>query len=286
MSFTTSLLRYTFKRSDDKRDTGLTVPEDVAVCRDIRYGTDQKWQILDIYRPKNVKGRLPVIVNFHGGGWVYGSKETYQYYCMELAREGFAVVNPTYRLAPEHRFPAAFEDLNSVFLFVLNHAGKCGFDTDRIFGIGDSAGATGMAIYACVLTDPAFAKQFPVKAPAGLHLRGTSLNCGLYSMKGKRDIMQEFLPKQNPEEALRMLHVPKYITPDFPPCYLLTAKGDFNCEEPQKLIPALEKNGIRYQCKVYGDEQNPLGHVFHCNVKSADAKAANQDEIAFFKSLC
>ena len=55
---------------------------------------------LDVYRPKlNIKGKLPVIMSVHGGGWVYGDKDVYQWYCMNLAQRGFAVVNYSYRLA-------------------------------------------------------------------------------------------------------------------------------------------------------------------------------------------
>lgn len=98
---------------------------------------------LDVYRPKatNIEEKLPVIVSVHGGGWVYGDKEGYQYYCMSLAQRGFAVVNFSYRLAPESKFPASIIDTNLVFGWILDHAEEYGFDTENIFAVGDSAGA-------------------------------------------------------------------------------------------------------------------------------------------------
>ena len=115
MSFTSFLLRSAFERGDNKRDAGLETPEDIRRYDDIAYGGDARWQVLDVYRPKNETGKLPVIVSVHGGGWVYGDKERYQYYCMSLAQHGFAVVNYTYRLAPKFKFPASLEDTNLVF---------------------------------------------------------------------------------------------------------------------------------------------------------------------------
>ena len=100
MSFTSWMVRRTFKKSDDRRDAGITVPDTVVRYLDILYGTNPKWESLDVYRPADQEGPLPVIVSVHGGGWVYGDKELYQYYCMNLAERGFAVVNFTYRLAP------------------------------------------------------------------------------------------------------------------------------------------------------------------------------------------
>ena len=87
-----SRIRIDWAANDAKRDAGLTTPEDIERFDDLTYGiVDPKWQKLDVYRPKNVKGKLPVILNVHGGGWVYGDKELYQYYCMSLAQHGFAV---------------------------------------------------------------------------------------------------------------------------------------------------------------------------------------------------
>ena len=128
MSISSIMLRAAFKRSDDKRDKGLTTPEDVLRFDNIQYGANPKWNVLDVYRPKNTEGPLPVIVSVHGGGWVYGDKERYQYYCMSLAEQGFAVVNYSYRLAPKYKFPSSIEDTNSVFRWVLFNAEQYGFD--------------------------------------------------------------------------------------------------------------------------------------------------------------
>ena len=110
-------VRQLFKKNDDIRDSGLTVPDDVARVTGLKYGTDPA-QVLDIYYPAGADKALPAIVSVHGGGFVYGDKERYQYYCMSLAQRGFAVVNFSYRLAPEHRFPAQLEDTNLVMRYI------------------------------------------------------------------------------------------------------------------------------------------------------------------------
>lgn len=116
-------LRASFKISDTIRDRGLQAPKDIVRFDNLPYGTDPRWQTLDVYRPKNAGDTaLPVIVSVHGGGWVYGDKNLYQYYCMSLAQHGFAVVNFSYRLAPRHKFPAALQDTDAVFHWVMAHA--------------------------------------------------------------------------------------------------------------------------------------------------------------------
>lgn len=85
MSEISDKVREMFAAGDTVRDAGLTTPEDVERFDDICYGNDLKWQVLDVYRPKKCKGeKLPVLINMHGGGWVYGDKERYQFYCMSL----------------------------------------------------------------------------------------------------------------------------------------------------------------------------------------------------------
>jgi len=121
MSLTSLYLRYTYGKGDRKRDKGLTTPEDVVRYDDIAYGEDKKWQILDVYRPKGAEVKLPVIMSVHGGAWVYGTKEVYQFYCMSLAQKGFALVNFNYRLAPEHRYPAQLEDINLVVKWMIEN---------------------------------------------------------------------------------------------------------------------------------------------------------------------
>ena len=285
MSLQTLLFKFMCWRNDTHRDEGLTVPSNVKCFTNIRYGKDKKYHLMDIYIPKKHKGRLPVIVSFHGGGWIYGTKETYKYYCMSLAEQGFAVVNPSYRLAPRDRFPAAFRDINKVFGYILKYHRKYGFDTGNIFGIGDSSGATGIAMYAAALTNPAFAEKFPVKTPKGLKLRGLGLNFGLFRAVGNKQAFVNILPKENADETLPLFHVPDHITADFPPCYVMTAVNDFNKEEQEILTDALEKHGVNYVYRVYGSKKTPLGHVFHCNLKDENAVNANKEEIDFLKGF-
>ena len=107
MAQTVEQLRKGIAESDARRDAGLTTPEDIQRFDDLRYGDDPQWNVLDVYRPKGEEGKLPVIFSIHGGGWVYGDKQLYSHYCMRLAQRGFAVVNFSYRLAPESKYPAA-----------------------------------------------------------------------------------------------------------------------------------------------------------------------------------
>src|SRR5262245_32577860 len=85
--------------------------------------------------------RLPALVYFHGGGWVMGSLDAYEGLCRSLANAaGAVVVSVDYRLAPEHRYPAAVEDAYAATRWVHEQGRSLGVDPTRLAVGGDSAG--------------------------------------------------------------------------------------------------------------------------------------------------
>jgi len=105
-----------------------------------------------IYAPKpSTNGRQPACVYFHGGTGVFGSIETHDSLCRVIANEsGYRVISIDYRLAPEHKFPAAVYDCYAATQWVTDHAERLEIDDTRIAVAGDSAGAT-LAAAVCQL---------------------------------------------------------------------------------------------------------------------------------------
>jgi acetyl esterase len=102
-----------------------------------------------IYEPLGAERDLPVLVYFHGGGWVVGSLESHDGVCRALAaRTPCLVVAVDYRLAPEHRFPVAVDDAWAATAWVAEHARSIGGDPARIAVGGDSAGGNLAAVVA------------------------------------------------------------------------------------------------------------------------------------------
>lgn len=291
MSQASEQIREMFSKGDNERDAGLTTPENIVRYDDIAYGPDPAQQSLDVYRPKSAEGRaLPVIVSVHGGGWVYGDKERYQFYCMDLAQRGFAVVNFTYRLAPENKFPASLEDTNSVFTWVLANAERYGFDTAHVFGVGDSAGGHGLGLYAALCTDPEFASQFSFAPPEGFAPRAIALNCGAYNPGTAADgsvdpLIMELMPGRGTPEELALINVLNHITEKYPPVFFMTAMDDFLKAQAAPLAAKLAETETPFVYRLYGSRENRLAHVFHLNIRTADAKLCNDEECEFFRKF-
>lgn len=107
-----------------------------------------------ILRPHDADGELPILVYFHGGGFVLGSARAYEGVCRLLAtRARCVVVAVDYRLAPEHPFPAAVDDVLATYLHVREHARSFGGRSDRVAVGGDSAGGNLATVTCLALRD-------------------------------------------------------------------------------------------------------------------------------------
>jgi acetyl esterase len=103
-----------------------------------------------LYRPTpETSGALPVLVYFHGGGWVIGDLDTHDALCRALANgSGCAVVSVDYRMGPEHRFPAAVDDCLAATYWVRRNAATLNVSPDKLAVGGDSAGGNLAAVIA------------------------------------------------------------------------------------------------------------------------------------------
>src|SRR5689334_11122171 len=102
-----------------------------------------------LYVPSRAVASGPLLVYFHGGGWVYGDLDSHDPTCRFLAeRSGVRVLSVDYRLAPEHPFPAAYDDAVAAYRWVVEHAAELGGDPTRLAVGGDSAGGNLAALVA------------------------------------------------------------------------------------------------------------------------------------------
>ena len=136
---------------------------------DLAYGAHAR-QRLDVFRPTAIQG-APVLVFFHGGGFIRGDKRDRANVGSWGAAQGFVTVLANYRLAPDHHWPSGPEDVAAVSRFVREQATGWGGDPSKIVLAGESAGAAHVAA-AALMT------RFQ---PAGWQIAGAALLSGPYN---------------------------------------------------------------------------------------------------------
>ena len=212
-----------------------------------------------VYRPDR-DGPLPVVAYFHGGGWAVGSIDSFDAVCRSLANaSGAIVVNVGYRLAPEHRFPAALEDCVAVTRWLTGQAGELGGDPARVAVAGDSAGG-GLAIGVARRLRDAVRYQaliYPV-CDAGLNTPSYREFAERYGLtaQGMQRYWNLYLdgadgndPDASPLRASDLAGVA--------PAFVLTAEFDVLRDEGEALVEALRAAGVevthrRYDGTIHG----------------------------------
>lgn len=206
-----------------------------------------------LYRPEGVDGPLPILVFVHAGGYVFGSIETHDSFCRLIcAGAECLVLSFEYRLAPEHKFPAAHDDSYAALCWAAENAEKIGGDPGRIAVGGDSSGGT-MAIATCaqaaaqggpapiqlMLWYPGTGGGPPTESMARLS-EGYFLDSGLMKWS-----MGHYL---NGPEDMSDPRVAPLKMADFsvlPPTYLMTAGFDPRHDDNALFVDALKKAGVK-----------------------------------------
>lgn len=124
------------------RKTGTPpMPATVDIAHQVIPGPTPQGVLIRTYTPLEGKGPFPVIVYYHGGGWVIANLNTYEASAQALAEKtGAVVVSVAYRQAPEQQFPAAHEDSFAAYRWVVENAGSINGDPNRVAVAGESAG--------------------------------------------------------------------------------------------------------------------------------------------------
>lgn len=240
--------------------------------------------LLDVYYPQAGTGPYPVIVDIHGGGWVYGYKELNRNYCHMLAHHGFVVFSINYRLAPHARFHEQIQDVFHALNWIQAHLGDYPADGGNLFLTGDSAGGHMALITAAILGDAQLRRLFQVPE-TDLEFNAIAatspaidLNGIMAAMKGV--VMGDDYKTSPYKDAIAFESL--YHGGPYPPCYLVTSRGDFLRNEARRLALIFEEYGVEYQPHDWDEK---LNHVFSVtDPYSQQGRQTIHEMITFFRS--
>ncbi|MFO0547416.1 MAG: alpha/beta hydrolase [Polyangiaceae bacterium] len=276
----------------------------VEVIRDVAYtSSGAMHHLLDVYRPVGLKAgaNRPAILYVHGGGFRILSKDSHWIMGLAFARRGYVVFNVNYRLAPQHRYPAALEDCAAAYAWVAAHAGEFGGDIGRLVLAGESAGANlvaAIAVAACFARPEPFAQTI---FDVGVAPRAVLPACGIFQVSdvGRfarrrpiapfiadrlHEVADNYLPREGESSISTELADPLLVLergerPErpLPPFFLPCGTKDPLLDDTRRMGRALAALGVDREVHIYPGEL----HAFHALVWRPRAKQCWRDTYAF-----
>lgn len=256
--------------SDIKKHEKQSPPQDITAIYDKFYIDDGNiYHMLDIYYPEEVSEgeRLPVVIDIHGGGWMYGDKNLNENYCRAIASRGYAVISISYRLVPDVTVGEQIQDVMQALKWIGEHGEEYPCDMGKVMLTGDSAGGQ-LASYAAILLQSEELRGIFGTVGAEIEVDALVLTSPVAYMKeGMMSIYTKKLwGKGYKDEAtygyMNLDEVIGYAK--MPPTYLITSSGDMLAhEQTVKAAKLIEQTGSECELADYGKVNGKkLVHVF------------------------
>jgi acetyl esterase/lipase len=242
----------------------------------------------DVAVPKGA-GPHPVLVFLHGGGWVCGSPATHRKLALRFAEAGYLVFNLDYRLSPEHRFPAAFEDCVHAIRWAAAQAPRFGGDASRLAVGGDSAGGNLTAAAVAALAREADAPRISAalliygvfdfaafgEIGADASATGQRMARGVLSM-----VTGAYLGDSPPAELLADPRLsPIHAAAQLPPCHMVAGTADPLLPQQEALAKRLAELGTPHESVVVPG----MPHAFVQMEMFPQARQAIDGMVAFLR---
>ena len=221
-------------KSDKKRMATQTPPENVVKAKDIPYIDDgNPYHKFDVFHPegKIAKEGLPVIIDIHGGGWMYATKDLNEYYCMELAKKGYCVFSISYRLVPDVTVNEQIKDCTEALAFIRANMKDYPANKKTVMLTGDSAGGQ-LALYSTILNNNPDAREIFGTVDTKLNIKCLLLTSpvtyaksgGWFSIYTKKMWGKDYETKST--YNYMDLNEIMELANDMPPTYFITSSGD------------------------------------------------------------
>jgi acetyl esterase/lipase len=280
---------------DKQKHAQQTPPDDVTQISDIPYVDDSNhYHMLDVMYPDSASDtdKLPVIIDIHGGGWMYADKDLNDYYCMALADRGYVVFNVSYRLVPDVTVDEQLQDISNALKWIEENMQNYPCDTSNIMLTGDSAGGQ-LAIYSAVLMQSEELRNIFGTTDVNLDLTALVLTSPVSYMKngGYFSIYTKPLWGTNYKEKATYNYMDLDEIIDYadnmPPTYLITSSGDTLAnKQTHRAYELLQSKGVKCEIADYGKEEfgESLPHVFSVLYPFDDAgKTAIDSALNFYQ---
>lgn len=261
----------------------------VKTVSDLNYfGDTDPNHTLDVYLPPEASGKLPVIVECHGGGYTTCCKEINRQHGQWFASNGYAVVNVNYTLMPEATLAEEMRELAQVYVWIEQNADEYGFDLNRLYLTGDSSGGHMVLLFGALQNRKDLQELLGVK-PCVSPIKAVAATCPVGDLASNSYITVLLRWLLGKDAKVRNFYkeesFPYYLDEHMLPTLVLTAKTDMGIHGATMKIWKHFKR-VNKQCHLisYKKQENILPHVFNVlNPDWPESVAANTDILDWFE---
>lgn len=260
-------------KSDKKNQATLTPPENITKVKDIPYLDDgNPYHQLDVFYPegKLPSEGLPVIIDIHGGGWMYASKDLNEYYCLELAKKGYCVFSISYRLVPDVTVNEQLQDCAEALSWISKNMKNYPANKKTVMLTGDSAGGQ-LALYSTILNNNPDAREIFGTVDTNLNIKCLLLTSpvaymksgGMYSVYTKKMWGKDYKAKQT-YKYMDLNEIMEFAD-NMPPTYFITSSGDILAhDQTVNAYNYFVDKGFEAEIQDFKDKRDgkKLPHVF------------------------
>lgn len=309
MGFTRFLLKNVWKlcRKEDEKRISRQLPVPGARYEsDITYKANASaMQQLNLYYPKDYNcekdGKLPTVIDIHGGGWMHGDKELNQRYCEYIASMGHCVMGMSYTLLPNTDLQGMVHDIFDSLHWLENHGEMRGFDLSKVLLTGDSAGGHLTSLVICIQQSEKLQKIYGV-TPVQFEFSAAAICNGvcemhdIYSFTKRlsnnldKEMNRMFLGKAGKKAMWKDYMSFSQVVSEvekLPPILVVSSESDPFYEQTQWLIENLKKYQYQYETLIWKKADGVhLGHVFQvAHWEWAESKITNNKMLKFFQRI-
>lgn len=282
------------EKSDAKTHAHQVLPAGITTVADIPYCDDgNHYHKFDAYYPTENNGNLPVIIDIHGGGWMYADKDLNIFYNQYLAARGFLVFSLSYRLVPEVTVREQLQDVALALRAIKEKMTDLPCDPSKVMLTGDSAGGQ-LAAFAAAFSESALLREHFGVADPGLSFSCITLTSPVAYMNETSlmgaygRLMWRERPFRTSAEAYMNMDELLGTVEKLPPVLLITSNGDVVArKQTVRLYEQLLRKGVPATLLNFGSPDGKLlPHVFAVlEPESREGRACLDKTCEFFRSV-
>lgn len=268
------------KKNDEELFKTIKIPENIVEIRKFYINDNSFSHTLCYAYPNSTKGKLPIIIYVHGGGWFYGNIDTAKPFIYSLASYNFAVIAMNYRLLPKSNAKKMIQDIYDALHFAYNDKEVDFFDFSNVYIIGDSAGGMLESLVLGCENSGKIRKAFKVKKlpfdikkvclnhPVSYLRSGTLVqNHKITNLLAKHEYKRElfgsfFKPFRKIYRYASDFDSILNRVDHFPPSLVITSSGDFNYRE-QTLMAYEDLKKRKINVRLIDNSKEPNVHVYN-----------------------